>query len=378
MRLNVDITATDLVKWDEATMRFTDRSMAANACLNAIEQRFDQFRYHNTTTLSEYRVKTIRNIIMGVDSKPAPLIEKYLERYYQQAIVPNSQMAEGTKRNYRKAFKHLKSFLIFRKSKDASLKDFNTSFAFEFRDYLLGTHPNSKRTGMKEPSALDNIKRLRTVFDRAVDEELIPNNPLKKIKLKSKGPQRERLDINQVRAIYQLDLRDFPTQRLYRDLFLFSAFTGLAYADAMELKNTDLNLTKDKEIRLFLKRAKTDIVTEMILPKQAVEIIDKYKYSPENEITGKVLPRRSNKEVNIQLKILARMVNIPIKLSTHIARHTFRQLLAEADIFEVGVIKRMMGHSKNGDIDGTYYAVTENRLMEAKRKFENYLQKSLA
>jgi len=37
---------------------------------------------------------------------------------------------------------------------------------------------------MKEPSALDNIKRLRTVFDRAVDEELITSNPFTKDKLK--------------------------------------------------------------------------------------------------------------------------------------------------------------------------------------------------
>jgi hypothetical protein len=42
----------------------------------------------------------------------------------------------------------------------------------------------------------------------------------------------------------------------------------------------------------------------------------------------------------------------------------------------MGVIKRMMGHSRNGEIDGIYYAVTESRLMEAKRKFELYLEKA--
>ncbi|MBK9486864.1 MAG: hypothetical protein IPO01_17285 [Chitinophagaceae bacterium] len=116
----------------------------------------------------------------------------------------------------------------------------------------------------------------------------------------------------------------------------------------------------------------------MILPKQAIQIIDKYKNTAETEITGCVLPRRSNKEVNVQLKILANMVNIPLKLTTHIARHTFRQLLAEADIYEMGVIKRMMGHSQNGEIDGIYYYVTESRLLEAKRKFELYLEKAFS
>jgi integrase len=77
----------------------------------------------------------------------------------------------------------------------------------------------------------------------------------------------------------------------------------------------------------------------MILPKQAVALISKYKNTAEIEITGCVLPKRSNKEVNVQLKVLAGMVGIPLKLTTHIARHTFRQLLAEADIYEMGVIK---------------------------------------
>lgn len=376
MRLNIEMTPDELKKWDPSTMRFTDRNMSANALLNTLDKNFEDFCHHNGANLGEFNVKTIRNLVLGLDVKPNPLILHYIDKYYNKAIAPNAQMAEGTKRNYRKALKHLKDFLVFRKSKDAELKAINMSFAFDFRDYLLGTFPNCTRIGMKEPSALDNIKRLRTIFDRAVDEELLLANPFKKIKLKNRAAQRGRLDIHQIKKIYDLDLREFRTQQIYKDLFLFSVFTGLAYTDASELKQTDLYTMSDGNIRLYLKRAKTDIITEMILPKQAVEIITKYKHTAEAEITGRVLPKRSNKEVNVQLKVLANMVNIPIKLTTHISRHTFRQLLAEADIYEMGVIKRMMGHSSHNDIDGIYYSVTENRLMEAKRKFELYLEKA--
>ena len=376
MRLNIEVTPEELNKWDEKTMRFADREMTANALLNTLDKNFEDFRHRNGANLGEFNVKTIRNLILGLDSKANPLIINYIDKYYNAAIAPNAQMAEGTKRNYRKALKHLREFLLFRKAKDAEIKSMNMSFAYDFRDYLLGTFPNCKRIGMKEPSALDNIKRLRTIFDRAVDEELLLVNPFKKIKLKNRAAQRGRLDIHQIKKIYTLDLKEFRTQQIYRDMFLFSVFTGLAYTDASELKQTDLYPMGDRNIKLLLNRAKTDIVTEMILPKQAVEIISKYKNTAESEITGRVLPKRSNKEVNIQLKILANMVDIPIKLTTHISRHTFRQLLAEADIYEMGVIKRMMGHSSRNDIDGTYYSVTESRLLEAKRKFELYLEKA--
>jgi hypothetical protein len=65
-------------------------------------------------------------------------------------------------------------------------------------------------------------------------------------------------------------------------------------------------------------------------------------------------------------------------LSTRIARHTFRQLLAESNIEDYGVIKRLMGQSRNGDVDEVYYSVTESRLIEARNKFEIYLHKNLA
>jgi site-specific recombinase XerC len=212
---------------------------------------------------------------MGLELKRSLSIAAYIDKYYNSAIAPNAQMAEGTKRNYRKVLKHLKNFLAFRKSKSAELRDMNVAFAYEFRDYLLGTHPNYPRIGMKEPSALDNIKRLRTIFDRAVDENLLEANSFKKVKLKARAAQRARLDIHQIKKIFDLDLTDFPTQQIYRDMFLFSVFTGLAYVDASNLTVYDLNQMNEGNVRLFLKRAKTDIITEMILPKQAIEIMNK-------------------------------------------------------------------------------------------------------
>ena len=94
-------------------------------------------------------------------------------------------------------------------------------------------------------------------------------------------------------------------------------------------------------------------------------------------ITGSILPRRSNKEINVQLKILANMCGFAQKLSTHIARHTFRQMIAEAGIADTGVIKRLMGHSRASEIDGVYYVVTDSRLIEAKEKINSYFKQYL-
>lgn len=52
MRLNIEILPQELNKWDEKMMRFSDREMQANALLNKIEQKFQDFRYHNATSLN--------------------------------------------------------------------------------------------------------------------------------------------------------------------------------------------------------------------------------------------------------------------------------------------------------------------------------------
>ena len=103
----------------------------------------------------------------------------------------------------------------------------------------------------------------------------------------------------------------------------------------------------------------------------------KYKSYPENQITGYVLPRRSLVRINLNLKFLAELANIPIKLTSHIGRHTARMLLAEAGISERAVIKTFMGHSNQKDIDSTYFVVTTKHLLQAKNKYDEYLTNEL-
>jgi hypothetical protein len=52
-------------------------------------------------------------------------------------------------------------------------------------------------------------------------------------------------------------------------------------------------------------------------------------------------------------------------------------MLSEAGIEDYGVIKRMMGQSRGGDVDEVYYSITETRLLNAKEKFETFLIQNL-
>jgi len=84
MRLNIELADTDLLKWDETMMRFADRNMSANAYLNEIDKNFEEFRYHNATKLSNYNAKTVRDLVIGLNAKPTPLIIQYIDKYHDR------------------------------------------------------------------------------------------------------------------------------------------------------------------------------------------------------------------------------------------------------------------------------------------------------
>lgn len=248
-RLPAEVSETDLLKWDPMTMRLKDRSHHANHILNDMDQKFQQFLILNSSKLNRYTAKTLRDKLTGQDTGDNPVLINYVDDYFDKAVANNKERSLGTVRNYRKAINHLKAFLDFRHQKHILISDVNNKWVNEFKDFLTSDHPDLGRKGMAEVSASGNIKKFRTILDRAVSDNLIERNPFKSIKLKNRSPQRQRLSVNEVVALYKLDLSEFHVQSVYRDIFMFSIYTGLAYHDAMQLQGASLNKRPDGDIK---------------------------------------------------------------------------------------------------------------------------------
>jgi site-specific recombinase XerD len=373
-RLNIELSEMDILKWDPITMRMMERNSPVNHHLNRLDQKFQEFLTLNATDLPKYSAAFIKDYVLGNNTSKQKTVLKFVDDYFTHSVMQNVSRTPGTIKNYRRSINHLRNFLVLRKQENLAFEQLNYEVASDFKNYLVNSNPALNRIGMTEVSASGVIKKFRTIFGQAVDMELLTKNPFKLVKIKTKSPKRDRLTIHQVRDIVQLDMSYFPGREIYRDIFLFSVCTGLAYKDAISLTWENLELRENNGLKLTLRRIKSDIITESFLPTIATQIAAKYRKNG----AGNVLPYRSNKEVNSQLKFLSQIAKIPIKLSTHIGRHTFRQLLAEAGIEDYGVIKRMMGQSRSGDVDETYYSITESRLINAKNKFESFLNQNLS
>ncbi len=377
-RLNVLLNENELACWDPILMRVGLKDSKQNKILNTYQAIFDEYLFKNAVIISSQQAIDIRDSILGKSPKRSisGLLE-YVNRYYNSEVLLKRELAVGTKKNYKKAIKHLQNFLKVEGIEQVLLSEIDNSFANRFKNYLLNDNLMEHRVGMTEPSALGIIKKFRTIYKYAMLEGLISRNPFKEIVLKKKSPRKPKLNINQVRTIFKASFLFSESLTVCKDIFLFSVFTGLAYKDCFDLTQNNISKYIDGSIKLSIDRAKSGVLTELFLVNQAIDIINKYSDHHEIKVKGGVLPKRSNKTLNANLKIISERLDLGVNLSSHIGRHSNRQLLFDAEINNAGVIKRMLGHSNAREMDSLYYEVTESGLIAAKRKFQLYLDENL-
>jgi integrase len=138
--------------------------------------------------------------------------------------------------------------------------------------------------------------------------------------------ERDYLTENELQEITN---KSFPTERLslVRDIFLFSCFTGLAYADVKKLKRTEIGLGIDGERWIFTSRQKTDTSSRIPILPMTATILEKYQDHPQCTNNNSLLPVLSNQKMNAYLKEIADLCSIQKNLTFHIARHTSLLLL---------------------------------------------------
>ena len=112
-RLNADVPEKELVKWDPMSMRFSDRTFAANKILNVLDRRFEEFLIMNTTSLDKFQPRAILDYVLGkeVNKKKEVTVIDYMESYFTKTVQRNTELSPGTVRNYRKSINHFTSFL---------------------------------------------------------------------------------------------------------------------------------------------------------------------------------------------------------------------------------------------------------------------------
>jgi len=230
----------------------------------------------------------------------------------------------NTKKSWLSAAKHLRDCfpggLSFGKVNRRNLED--------FRKYLL------EKLGQPSSAAL-YLGHVKAAVNVAVEENILPFDPSRKVKIKSRRRLPVHFTLDELRKLQETSCRN----KEVKTAFLFSAFSGLRISDIEGLKWVDVNFV-GRYIEFVQK--KTGRPERLPLGAQARKLLKEQQRSGDTGGHVFSLPHRST--INDVLKAWARDAGIEKNISYHKARHSFAVLATRFGV-DLFVLSRLLGHS---------------------------------
>jgi integrase len=161
------------------------------------------------------------------------------------------------------------------------------------------------------------MKKLRQIIEIALNREWIYRNPFKEFKLQWQKVDRGYLTRPELEAMIDFRFED-KRQEQARDIFIFCAFTGLAYTDVKHLTNGHIQPSFDGKPWIRGKREKTGTEYNIPLLNIPKMILEKYRGKAKDDLA---LPVFDIVIYNILLRKIAWSCGIEKKVSSHLARH---------------------------------------------------------
>ena len=176
-------------------------------------------------------------------------------------------------------------------------------------------------------------KRLKKWVGELARLDEIPRNPYKIVSV-TRGKSKERQPLLETEL---KKMRDYPFDgklERVRDLFIFSAYTGLAFCDVQNFDYQSMTVKEGDLVFIDGNRIKTDtkFFTPILAP--AMEVLKKYNFK---------LPKISNQKANDYLHLIQAQLGIKKNLTFHVARHSFATLALAHDV-PIENVARMLGH----------------------------------
>ena len=294
-----------------------------DAILSVIERKSKQYREQITQFKVEGKDYTLETLVQRVEN---PVRQMNFGEYLDYLI---QQLKDENRLGYAESFKGLKSSLILY----CDRLDFQ--FTHIDQQWLKGYEMFLIRSGKKENTIGIRFRSLRVIYNKAVSDKLVKREyyPFDDFKVSKFHEQTMKRAISKedIKRIIDLDLRTVTTYHspylsLGRDLFLFSYLScGINLTDMARIRYCDIF-----EGRLSYHRQKTGKLISFQLQPLALQKRDRI--------------HKAMKAINHALKRIGETLDIPISLTTYVARHSYATVLKRSGV-STAIISESLGHS---------------------------------
>jgi site-specific recombinase XerD len=310
----------------------------ANLWLETLNARAHRCRQELYAAGNPFTATHIRRLMQGEEIEPVKMISEAWD-YYMNYIAGliGKDYSFATLQKYRSGYKAFKAYLQFKyQTDDISFKMLNYQFIKDYEYFLKTSY------GVQNNTAIQHIRKLRTMVRIAMDFSWLSRDPFLAHRMHANEVHRDYLTSEELNLMAK---RSMAPKRLLvvRDLFLFSCYTGLSYADTVKLTVDDLIQAENGDWWVQTYRVKNNNRVRVPLLPPALALLDFYKDHPRTP-EGKLLPNISNQRANSYLKEIAKKLGLKKRLTYHCARHTFATTVTLTNGVPIETVGQMLGH----------------------------------
>jgi len=309
-----------------------------------------------TQKTKEYQEQVLEYKLENKDFTAKTLMEKIKNPVHAKTVkevfdLQIERLIAANRLRYAEMFQLVMNSLIrFNGHLDIYFSEIDVSWLKQYELWL-------RKKKLKENSIGIRFRTLRVMFNVAIEEkitkkEYYPFDTYKVSKLHQKTAKRA-ISKNDITAIMNYQVKSGQSYAdLAIDLFIFSYLNaGINFVDMAYLKTDNI-----VEGRLVYSRRKTKKLIMIPLQAKAIELIGKYE-NPNNPYLFPILNKihkteqqKANRihkvisKVNKHLKEIGKELDLPIGLTTYVARHSYSTVLKRSGV-STSIISETLGHS---------------------------------
>jgi len=332
-------------QWNKKKSMVVDHVDAAslNKRAKAVKDKIDRYITELIEKDEPFDWQAFEDFLAQDSGKPR--VQRFLV-FVHRRIEERMDIKESTRKVHRKLITALKDFgkLIY-------FSDLTKKNIYAFDEYLHSR-------GIKQTTIWSYHKCLKTYIHDAIKLELINTDPYIGIKIKrGKSEDGRWLSLDELETLKKASLPKGLEK--IRDLFLVQCYTGMAFSDLMSFDASKIN-TQDGEMVYVGERTKSGEQFVFILTDDVKAILSKY---------GNQLPRMTNQQYNMRLKLMAIAAGINKELASHWGRRTCGMLLLNKGV-PIEIVSKVLGHKSIKTTQEAYAKILNQSVIAALKKID--------
>ena len=347
--------------WNPETGRADGRSenaVTVNRAIDELTREITNHYNHIKKSLGFVTAELVKNAVKGIGQKPVTLLALFREHNEEFKKRIGVDRIKETYDSYQRSYKHLAAFVQEKKGvEDITLRSLDKVFYDDFEIFL------QTDCKMKPKTVHEHLYRLKKMTMRAVSQGTLRRDPYCRLHPELPKRKSRHLKLEDLKTLMSTQI-DKPNLQRVRDWFIFSTFTGLAYADLKRLSVNDITQAEDGSWWIHIKRQKTDTPSVIKLLDVPLRIIEKYKHDRQGDKVFNLYAReyliRLTRELGEEYGFY---------LTFHKARHNFGTHMTLSLGVPLETVSKMMGHT-NITTTQIYAQVTDKKVDEDMKRLK--------